>query len=289
MDGDRFDRFVRGFARRTSRRRLLGWIPIAGLAAAAGAAAQDNPADVPCQAGRPQCAPNRSKVVVAGVCWCRCDKRGQGFCCGDERSCGGRCVPKETCCANERQCTTKSKGKPGTECKPAGECCDDEKPCGSGCVKKDACCPATERECRTTVGKGKKAKEKITCVALDTCCPLEKPCAGAASGCCNEFAGQECTLFDGCCDTLNGGKKTCEGKWCCDERDECVPGVGCRKSGQCPSGETECAAPNGEITACCNPGELCCNGICCGRSIAPVSRCCGTRAACYGIGSPCPA
>jgi hypothetical protein len=231
-----------------------------------------------------ECCPDERRCVVRGKpdCFPSVD------CCPDERRCpDGQCVKPGVCCSGERTCTKKVKGDIRQFCVPYEQCCPNQKRCSAtSCIDASECCPGTERTCKKRVN----GRERTFCVPAEQCCPgREVPCAIAPDGCCNAFAGEECAEFDGCCNTLDAEKFVCDGKWCCDKGDECVAGVGCRKPAQCPVGETDCAAPNGEITACCNEGELCCNGICCAKSIAPVSKCCGTRQACYGIGSPCPA
>jgi hypothetical protein len=233
MDSDHFDRLTRMLGRRFPRRRVVVLSALTlGLTA-----------------GSPRHAAEARKNKHRG-----------------EEKCGGEWVKRCTGgqIRNDADCTCVCPPPTGLldrcgECVPIGGCCSNEKKCGSNCILKEDCCDATERTCRKTVKKRGKKKTVTFCVTRPACCPGEQTCPIAAEGCCNPFAGEECTPFDGCCNTL-AGAEVCDGKWCCQQNEKCCPGEGCVPKTQCCDGGASCPA---DPRHCCDPGEKCCAGLGC--------------------------
>jgi hypothetical protein len=242
MDGERFDRFVRGAAG-LSRRRVL-----AGLAAALGlavgprrAAAQwvgGDAAGQPCGGfvGRPcppgyacvddpadSCDPVRGGADCSGVC-VREQDPGQ-----DVNPCAAiLCIEGTTCCP---QC--------GGVCIPHGAPCD-ETTCGSVCG--GAFCGPGEYCCNESCGI----------------------CAPIGGGCTEQFCGEPC------------GATVCGlGEFCCNPSCSiCAPIGGACTLQLC----TE--EPQGVVCGptVCAPGEVCCNescGICTPPDGACIALYCG--------------
>jgi hypothetical protein len=203
-----------------------------------------------------------------------------GQCCPGDRQCpDGSCVDAGVCCPDERPCARRVNGKTRTTCVPDDQCCPGKRRCPDGqCIADNACCPGRERECKRRVN----GRERTTCIPIDQCCPgREVPCP-IVNGCCNSLAGEECAEIDGCCDTIGGGKKVCDGTWCCDEKDDCVPGEGCKKPQVCGPGFIDCPWLDGVGLSCCRDDGLvfCCNGTCCGTP-RDSSKCCPGRTGCW--------
>ena len=228
MDSDHFDRLTRMLGRRFPRRRgvvLLSALTL-GLAA-----------------GSPRHAANARKNK----------HRGEEKCGGEwVKRCTGGQIRDDSCTC---YCFDGEFFPRCGRCVPIGSlCCPDEKLCGGNCIPKEDCCDATERTCRKTIRKRGKKKTVTFCVTRPACCPGEQTCPIAAEGCCNPFAGEECTPFDGCCNTL-AGAEVCDGKWCCQRNEKCCSGEGCIPKTQCCDTGSSCPA---DPRQCCDPGEKCC-------------------------------
>ena len=159
----------------------------------------------------------------------------------------------------------------GRTCVGEDRCCPGEKECGGGCIREQDCCTHTHKECPDG-----------SCLPEDAgaCCPgVEVACATAPGGCCNSFAGEECS-DDGCCNEFLG-EAVCGGK-CVDAKTDpnncggC--GIACGSCKTCQDGV--CRGPdrarcetcvNGQVVPgvpcgdghCCGAGAECCGGGCC--------------------------
>jgi hypothetical protein len=156
----------------------------------------------------------------------------------------------------------------GKTCVADGTCCPDQKECCGGCVAADACCPCTHKECPNGA-----------CLPKDggAYCPdVEVPCASAPGGCCNWFAGEECS-DDGCCNTFLG-MAVCGGK-CVDTDNDNNNCGGCGNTcGSCKTCQNgACRGPDTSPPACetCSAGQVV-SGVSCGNHCCnPGAECCG--------------
>jgi hypothetical protein len=233
-----------------------------------------------CQNG--QCAASDRLPCPDGVCPPR------GKCCPGQRQCvdpestsGWSCIDPETmCCPDEKRCRD--------DCIPRDTCCDENRPqCGPCeelfcnrhgvwiCLKQ--CCSG-QKDC----GGG-------VCVADDECCPDETPCddgsCAAPGQCCPDLYqcedGTCVDPFDECCP----GQRYCGGGVCIAE-GECCPGE-TRCNGACHS-NPPCSFPCGEVVCeegelICRPrqvdegkicgglGTICCKGVCYDARCRPAS------------------
>lgn len=243
MDEHRFDDFTRTLAETRSRRSTFRFLAGGAFGVLRVVAAEAGPAAAAerCPRGRERCG---------GRCRATCPD----IKLRNPRTCACECPSGMTDC--------------GRTCVGGDRCCPGEKSCGGGCIHEDNCCPYTEKEC----GNG-------SCLPKDggVCCPdVEVPCGTAEGGCCNAFAGEECS-DDGCCNVLVG-QAVCGGK-CIDtdsDPNNCGGcGVKCGSCKTCQNGV--CRGPNTSPPACesCSGGRIV-SGVSCGNHCcAPGAECCG--------------
>ncbi|MCC7022191.1 MAG: hypothetical protein IT338_05155 [Thermomicrobiales bacterium] len=232
MDGERFDRWARGFARPRSRRGVLGILTGAALTLAArrGASAQISTPGGMCGgiAGFP-CPDGYECVDVAGD---GCDPNAGG------RDCAGVCVPiVENPCA-------------AILCMEGTTCCPN---CGGICVPQGVTC--SDELCAST------PCNEVTCGPGEYCCNEScSRCVPLGSGCTREYCGHRlgepcgpnvcgvdefcCNESCGICAPLGGA---CIDLYCEPEGEPCGPNV-------CPAGQVCC---NESCGICTPPGGLC--------------------------------
>ncbi len=223
---------------------------------------------------------------------------------GKER-CDGKCRAKcsDVMVRNRRTCACECPDRMhrcGKVCVGQDRCCTGEKTCGGGCISETDCCPYTHMVCPNG-----SCLEK----ASGACCPgVEVACDAAPDGCCNAFAGEECS-DDGCCNTLVGQSicgGTCVntdsdpnhcgacGRACRAGCESCENGT-CVSTGPCcQSGQTACGGRCvntqsdfnncGGCGATCGSCEYCNNGTCT-RMCATGWDCCGTISCCEQPGA----
>jgi hypothetical protein len=294
VDGARFDRLARTFARATNRRGLLAGL--LGFATGSGLAGQGVTASThaqPCD--RDGDCPNPACEYCDKVdrrckrncyMWTSCCPKGRS-CCGnadcrnldtDNQHCGrcfnacgagkqcceGRCVNTRT---NHNHCGGCA-GKGGADCREQGRKCCAGKciPASSNCCKdasgeQSGFCPS-KGEPKATLccpnlveGKGGSCCNPDT----DACCKdgacYQDRRTGKPAKCCP--GGGACLRNQVCCGS--GGTAGAGGARCCwKETEECCNGA-CVRKGKCgcPGGGQRCG---GE---CCPPDARCSNGVCC--------------------------
>lgn len=247
MDGNRFDALARAFTAAATRRRALGGIVGAVLAARAGGSAaltrcrkhsqcggglqrccdkrcvdtSDNPRH--CGACNQIC--NEDEVCRNGACRSTCP--GDLVRCGPER----KCVNLKT---DETNC-----GRCGKECLP-GETCEG------------GACKCSGSRCLDPEGAPKCCRDGATCCRNSSgCCPKEGVCVFGGRVCCPKTHPVWCDDIERCC----GAGSTCCGTKCCPAAARCFGGRLC-----CPEGSKGCS--NG---ICC-PNNTTCTAFGCKKS-----------------------
>jgi hypothetical protein len=253
MDADRFDSMVQIVSARGSRRGILAALAGGLLAALA-------PPATAKRGKKPKRGKKRKGHHGGGPPHARrhCTHR-----------CGGKCV--STCpdvmVRNLRTCECEcpaGMNKCGQVCIGGDSCCPGEKTCGGGCIREEDCCTHTHKACPNGA-----------CLPKDAgiCCPnVEAPCSTAPGGCCNTFAGEQCT-DNGCCNEFLN-QAVCGGQCVNIDTDEncaeCGNACGwCETCKELGGGEIACVPPNPNPPACetCSNGkvvrgESCGNGCC---------------------------
>lgn len=277
MDGSRFDRLTRDWAR-GSRRTVVRGMAATAIAAAIGAATFDAEAKLK----KNKCAPTNHKCDLDRpdkCCTKTCSDRGQGprcvcaargeGCLSDENCCLGSCDLSggtPGVCCNGMICDPDSASVLGGEptcCIPhGGACFPDILGPRSGCCKGQRCAHVREH--------GKSGFRCLTCLAIGKgrCFGDDDCCAGR----CNESTGTcECVSDDDC-----PGDKQCSAGACvkpsgggCQSDGDCTGGNVCQhgKCVACPSGKTGCEGQCLDLSVCpqdeqhvtCNnsPGCIC--------------------------------
>jgi hypothetical protein len=162
-----------------------------------------------CQAPRPVCCFNPDPNSIFPTPYSCCPSS-DPQCCQDPNTGPGPCPGGALMCGNR--------------------CCPRDEYCGD--TRRGICCPES------------------TVFTVDGCCPPGQVCdkpSGTPLKCCG--AGDNCTLFDGCCPKEN---VVCNGH-CCQANAPCSP-----------------------VSGCCQPGEILCgDGRCCSKStLCTVEGCC---------------